>query len=211
MRKPASTTIGILILWLFHISGILGIYFGNKEWFISKSSITLTISLCIFFFLYPLNEKKHYLLFFLFAFIGMLAEWLGVHYGLFFGDYAYGANMGPKLDGVPYLIGAFWALLTFMTAEIARLIVSKKWQVVFLAAALMVFLDLLMEKSAPIFDFWAFEGQVPINNYISWFVIGLLLQTILAQFKVSGKKSIAIHLYTVQFVFFMVFYLFGLR
>lgn len=210
-QKLTANTIGILVLWLFHISGILGIYYGDQEWFISKSSVTLTISLLIFFFLFPLNEKKHYLLFFLFATIGMLAEWLGVHYGLFFGDYAYGENLGPKLDGVPYLIGAFWALLTFVTAEIAKLFLAKKWQVILLAASLMVFLDFLMEKNAPFFDFWTFEGTVPVNNYISWFVLGVLLQVILASFKVSGNKPIAINLYSVQLVFFAVFYLFGLN
>ncbi|MEM9867256.1 MAG: carotenoid biosynthesis protein, partial [Bacteroidota bacterium] len=97
------------IIWLFHISGILGIALGFKEWFLTKTPMNLSICLLLFFWVFPIDTFKKIIAFFLFFGIGMFSEWLGVNYGLLFGRYAYGANFGPKLDGVPWLIGCFWA------------------------------------------------------------------------------------------------------
>ena len=37
--------ISIFIIWLFHLSGILGIIYGNSDWFVSVTPINLVISL----------------------------------------------------------------------------------------------------------------------------------------------------------------------
>lgn len=205
-KKAIVLPIAIFIIWLFHLSGILGIYFGNQEWFITKSPLNLLISLGLFLLVFPIDTKKKWLLFFLFFFVGIFVEWLGVNYGLLFGDYAYGSNLGAKLDGVPYLIGTYWALLTFITAQIATQLGFKGLTKVFTGAALMVGFDFLMEKSAPVFDFWEFECAVPIDNYIAWFVIGALLHFILDKSKVQGNHQISIHLFAAQVVFFSFFY-----
>ncbi|WP_350287599.1 carotenoid biosynthesis protein [uncultured Croceitalea sp.] len=199
---------GIFVIWLFHISGILGIYFGDTEWFTTKTPLNLIISLAIFIWLFPINTKEKWILLILFTIVGMLVEWLGVTYGLFFGNYSYGSNLGVKLDGVPYLIGFYWALLTFITAEIVKRLGISGWLKIGLGALLMVGLDFLIEQNAPTFDLWQFEGHVPIDNYISWFVIGFVLHTILDNIKVEGNQSVSIHLYMAQVIFFTFFYFF---
>ncbi len=211
LKRIANTKLGIFMIWLFHVSGVIGIYFGNQDWFITKSPLNLTVSLLIFIWLFPLKTKKQWSLFAIFFFIGMFSEWLGVNYGILFGDYTYGRNLGPKFDGVPFLIGTYWALLTFITAEVSKKIGFSKRLKIVVAAALMVGLDFLMEKNAPVFDFWEFKGAVPIDNYLAWFGIGLLLQTILHKARTKGNKAIAIHLYLAQLLFFAFFYLFPLH
>ncbi len=210
MKKDnwSYTSIGIFVIWLFHISGILGIYFGNSQWFIDKSPLNLLISLLLFLWLFPIRRFKHFLLLFLFCGIGLFAEWLGVQYGLLFGTYEYGENLGVKLDGVPYLIGFYWALLTFITATISAKTGLPGWTQPFAGAGLMVFLDVFMEKSAPAFDFWEFEGTVPLDNYLAWFGIGLALQLLLYFSKVKGNFKISLHLYLAQLLFFLFFYFF---
>lgn len=210
-KKASKLTSAIFIIWIFHISGIIGIYFGNTSWFISKSPLNLIISLGLFIWLFPIDSKKKWLFFFLFFLVGMFVEWLGVNYGLLFGDYSYGKNLGPKLDGVPFLIGSYWSLLTFVTAQIAHKLGLKKWSKIIFGAFLMVTLDFFMEKSAPIFDFWQFEGHVPIDNYIAWFAIGLLLHLVLHKSKIQGNKEVSIHLYLAQVLFFAVFYCFPIQ
>lgn len=144
----------------------------------------------------------------LFCIGGMLAEWIGVHYGVLFGNYAYGSNFGPKLDGVPFLIGINWALLTFITASIATYLVTNKIAQIILAASLMVLLDFFMEHSAPRFDFWSFEGAiVPLKNYVTWFVVAVLFQTIIQFKKIKGDLTFSINLYVAQLVFFVYFFL----
>ncbi len=202
--------IGIFIIWLFHLSGILGIYFGDSQWFIDKSPLNLFISLLLFLWLFPIRRFKAFFLLFLFCGIGLFAEWLGVHYGLLFGTYEYGENLGVKLDGVPYLIGFYWALLTFITSAISEKTGLPGWTQPLLGAGLMVLLDIFMEKSAPAFGFWQFDGEVPLDNYLAWFGIGLLLQLILYFSKVKGNFKISLHLYLAQLLFFLFFYFFSI-
>lgn len=210
-KNLTKLNIAIFFIWLFHVSGILGIFFGDASWFISKSPLNLIISLGLFIWLFPLETMKKWLLFSIFFSVGIFVEWLGVNYGLLFGVYSYGENLGIKLDGVPLLIGVYWALLTFITAQIAITLKLKKGFKITFGAILMVALDFLMEKSAPIFDFWEFKGEVPIDNYIAWFVIGFILHIVLHLSKIQGNKPISIHLYCAQMLFFAVFYCFPIR
>lgn len=196
------------IIWLFHISGILGIALGFKEWFLTKTPLNLSICLLLFFWVFPIDTFKKIIAFFLFFGIGMFSEWLGVNYGLLFGRYAYGANFGPKLDGVPWLIGCFWALLAFITSAMVSPLKLPAWAKAILASLLMVLLDFFMEQNAPNFDFWQFEGHVPLRNYVTWFIIGLLMQIVLGFAKFSGNRFISYHLYLAQLLFFIFFILF---
>ena len=116
-----KTTVAIFLIWLFHISAIIGISMGNHDWFVGKTPINLLLCLALFIWVFPIDSFRKWIAFVLFFSGGMLAEWLGVNFGLLFGDYAYGQNLGPKLDGVPFLIGVNWALLTFVIGQYRRL------------------------------------------------------------------------------------------
>ena len=195
------------LIWLFNISAIIGMTIGHKEWFLVKTPLNLLINLSLFFWVFSINDIKKALLFLLFFAMGMFAEWLGVNYGILFGEYVYGENLGPKLDGVPLLIGCFWALLAFTTAAIVSPLKVSIYIKMAFAAGLMVLLDYFMEQNAPNFDFWTFEGHVPLKNYITWFVIGFLMQVFLWKFKISGNRAISMHLYGAQLLFFIYFFL----
>jgi len=195
------------IIWLFHISALIGISLGHLDWFISKTPLNLMVCLLLFLAVYPLNNARKITAFIIFFSGGMFAEWLGVNYGILFGDYLYGANFGPKWDGVPLLIGAYWALLTFITAAMMDYLKLNPWIKALLAAVLMVTLDFFMEHSAPQFDFWTFEGGLaPLENYITWFLLALLFQGVLRWMDLTGNKIISLHLYFAQLLFFLFFY-----
>ena len=57
----------------------------------------------------------------------MIAEILGVNYGLIFGKYDYGDNLGLKLLGVPLLIGLNWVVLTFICGSISNHFIKNKY------------------------------------------------------------------------------------
>lgn len=195
------------IIWLFHISALIGISLGHLDWFISKTPLNLMVCLLLFLAVYPLDNARKITAFIIFFSGGMFAEWLGVNYGILFGDYLYGANFGPKWDGVPLLIGAYWALLTFITAAMMDYLKLNPWIKALLAAVLMVTLDFFMEHSAPQFDFWTFEGGLaPLENYITWFLLALLFQGVLRWMDLTGNKIISLHLYFAQLLFFLFFY-----
>ncbi len=200
-------TVAIGIVWLFHISALIGISSGQLEWFIQKTPLNLGVSLLLFLLIYPINTFIKTIAFLLFFCGGMFAEWLGVKFGILFGVYEYGSNLGTKLDGVPYLIGTYWALLTFISAGILDYFKLHTILKIIIAAGLMVALDFFMEHSAPVFDFWTFEGGIaPLENYITWFLVAILFQIILRGLKIEGNKLFSIHLYLAQLIFFAFFY-----
>ncbi|MEJ2004832.1 MAG: carotenoid biosynthesis protein [Cyclobacteriaceae bacterium] len=110
----------IRLVWVVHIAAMAGVVLGFQEWFISKTPFSLlliAISLTIF---YPVIDLKKFTNFIMIAIIAFYAEWLGVQFGLIFGDYTYGSNLGWKIDGVPFLISLNWAVLSLVTATLTK-------------------------------------------------------------------------------------------
>ena len=202
---PSNTTskISVFIIWLFHLCGMVGISYGNKEFFLAFTPINLFISFVLLFVNQKQLESKELKSAFLIFFIGMISEILGVNYGLIFGDYVYLDNLGFKILGVPVLIGVNWIILTFITGSLSSFIFKNKYVSILMGAILMIGLDLLIEPVAPLLGFWIFDIQkVPLQNYIGWFVIGIITQA-LFQFKIAEKElTFSTHLLIINAIFF---------
>ena len=196
------TSIGII--WLFHVSGILGIIYGNSEWFISATPLILSINFALL--LINCNSHKWFFHMVILGFLtGMITEILGVQRGWIFGDYKYGNALGYKILGVPMLIGVNWALLTIITAAIAQQFYENLFMRIVIGVCLMIFLDLLIEPIAPVLDFWAFEGgNAPLQNYIGWTAVAIFLQSIFHYFRIEVKGWFPNQLYILQIIFFTV-------
>jgi len=56
-------------------------------------------------------------------------------------------------------------------------------------------------------DMWHFEsGSVPLINYLSWFIIALLLHLILKLSGITYENRIAFFIFILQFTFFIVIF-----
>jgi putative membrane protein len=138
--------------------------------------------------------------------IGFITEALGVNFGLIFGSYAYGENLGYKVFGVPLMICVNWALLTAVTADVAKYISKNKILTAAIGAILMTVLDLILEVSAPRFDFWEFEGGVvPLQNYLGWVVTAFVAHLGYQYFNIKTDKFISWHILISITIFFSVF------
>jgi bisanhydrobacterioruberin hydratase len=202
----SNLSISIFLIWLFHISGIIGILLGYEKWFVSLTYVNL----CICFFAILINEYQDNIIKLVYLlipfFVGLFAEWLGVNYGLVFGNYSYGNNLGFKLQGVPIMIGVNWVILVYATALLSKSITKKVWLSATIASIIMLLLDFFMEIVAPRFDFWMFEkNQVPIKNYIGWFLVGLIAQLLFQQYFKTAKIKLATHILLAFFLFFILF------
>ncbi|MEM1259817.1 MAG: carotenoid biosynthesis protein [Bacteroidota bacterium] len=204
-KKPF---LAIFLIWLFHLSAIIGVVLGYKEWFIEKTPLNFLACTVLFIWIFPLKTGKNWTIFGLFFFIGMLVEWLGANHSLLFGSYNYGNNLGIKIDGVPLFIGINWALLTFITGTLSSKVHHNIWVKSALGALLMVLLDFFMEQSAPSFDFWSFGDEVPVDNYVTWFVLAFVFHFIYQKSKIQGNFLLSLHLFLAQTVFFGFFTLF---
>ena len=186
-----------------HISAVIGINIGYPDWFISKTPFNLLLIFASLLFFYPLTKKQLMLLFIIFFVAGMAAELIGVNTGFLFGDYHYGNNLGPKIGGVPLLIGINWAVLVVCCGEIAGLTKLPAFGKAVIGATLMVFLDFFIEPLAPAMDFWYWTtADAPIFNYATWFVIAFLLTLVFQKKTTSGNATLAINIYLTQLVFF---------
>tara|TARA_B100000767_G_scaffold270502_1_gene294321 strand:- start:21312 stop:21971 length:660 start_codon:yes stop_codon:yes gene_type:complete len=196
--------IAITIIWLFHVSGIIGILYGNSQWFVEATPINLSIN----FFLLVLVcwETLGFIKITVLSFtVGILAEMLGVNFGYLFGSYQYGEALGWKLNGVPILIGANWSILTICSAAIAAQLYDQLVPRIIIGLSLMLLLDFMIEPIAPILDFWEFEsGKAPMQNYFGWFLVAFPLQFFYHFWKVDIKHWFTHHLFLLQLLFFMI-------
>lgn len=204
--KANKKNISIFIIWLVHISGLLGMVFYDLDFFAGYTSLNLFLMSIILFANIKLNNKNQIFALLLIFLIGMLSEFIGVNYGLIFGEYIYGNNLGFKLFGVPFLIGLNWVILTVICANIVSFLIKNNSiiQIIILGTLLMLFMDFVMEPIAPKLDLWKFKNLVvPTSNYIGWLIISILTQTIYnIQFKEKEFK-LSFNLYTAIFLFFV--------
>ena len=200
--------IGIFLLWLVHIVAILGVMLGYEQWFITKTPANLVFLFIITVMLLPVRTTAAAWSVIFFFLCGMFAEWLGVNYGLLFGAYSYGENLGLKFQGVPLLIGVNWAILVLITGVISNRLSGSRWLRIIIGSSLMVGLDFLMEHSAPRLDFWEFQGGIaPMSNYIAWFAVACLLHGVFQTIRINGNFRFALHMFIAQAVFFAAFFL----
>ena len=200
----STSKVSVFAIWLFHVCGMIGISYGNKDLFLSFTPVNLIIS----FFLLFVNQiqitQREILSVFTIFLIGMICEILGVNYGYIFGDYVYLDNLGTKVFGVPILIGINWIILTFITGSISSYIFKKnlKFSILF-GAIFMILLDLIIEPVAPLLGFWIFDlPSVPLQNYVGWFLIGLATQFIYQKFVVNKEIPFSANLLLANIVFF---------
>lgn len=201
-----KTNIYIGILWLFTISGILGILSSFSAWFLALTPLNLSVSFLIVISSLTGQPYKVIQAISIPLILGFITEVMGVNFDLIYGSYAYGENLGPKLLGVPFVICINWCLLTMVTADVAKRVVQNKSLRILIGGLLMMFLDVLIEVSAPRFDFWVFkDGIVPLQNYIAWFIVANIAHWWYQSFSIDTNSKISCHIMICMFVFFSIF------
>ena len=207
MNLDFNKKVSILIIWLFHLSGLLGLLYIDKNLFASLTPLNLFISTTLLFVNQTNATRMKFFIVFAIFFVGMIAEILGVQYGLIFGNYEYGNNLGLKLLGVPFLIGFNWVVLTVICGSISSKIFKKsKILSIIFGMTLMLLIDITLEPIAPILDYWEFvESKAPLQNYIGWGITSIITQTLYQYFYKTKEFIFSINLFTAQFLFFLGF------
>lgn len=204
--KNINTQISVALIWLFHVCGVLGILFGNRELFIAFTPVNLFLTFMLLFVNQPKMDAMVVRVAGIAFGVGLLAEILGVNYGLIFGNYIYGENLGVKVFGVPLLIGVNWIVLTFITGATTSRWISNPCIAGIVGALLMVVLDLFIEPVAPKFDFWSFDTPTaPFQNYLGWFLVALPIQWAYHFYVKEKDSTFSYHLLIIQFLFFGTF------
>jgi putative membrane protein len=105
---------------------------------------------------------------------GFAAEVLGVHTGVPFGSYSYGTTLGPRLVGVPVVIGLAWTMLAWPAAIAARRLVAGFAARVLVGGWALASADLFLDPQMVAAGQWTWHDRsphlpgvaaVPLSNY----------------------------------------------
>ncbi|MFM6953391.1 MAG: carotenoid biosynthesis protein [Sphingobacteriaceae bacterium] len=192
----------IFLVILFHAVGFFGFFLSYNELFTRLIPFHLLLMLLLLVWAYDSFNYRFSLLIYC---LGFGIEYVGVHTGLIFGRYEYGAALGVKLASIPLLIGVNWVLLIFSAGSLIQYL-SLKSDVLksALAAALLVLLDAFIEPVAIRFDYWHWiSGSIPLQNYIAWFLFSFVCFLLFFSRKIAPKNPVALTLFLAQFLFFI--------
>ncbi|RIJ37583.1 carotenoid biosynthesis protein [Pontibacter oryzae] len=198
----------VAVLVIFHAVGFWGMLFSGKPEYFQRLTPMNLILTNILLFAFHRRWNVAFILFAALVFAaGFLSEVLGVHTGLLFGDYAYGASLGPKVWDVPLLIGLNWLMLVYTTGHISNH-TKLPWPAkALIGASLMVVLDVFIEPVAMQFDFWSWQGNhIPLSNFVGWFLVALGLQVYFQMAPFYKSNRLAPTVYLIQLLFFISIY-----
>ncbi|MFT6867490.1 MAG: putative membrane protein [Cyclobacteriaceae bacterium] len=200
------------LLIILHTVGAVGCMWEySRPWMILLTPVNLILSAFLLSYAHQESKLKLALFFILTASIGFFIEVVGVKTGLIFGIYSYGDALGFKALDVPLTIGINWFMLTYLFGHIVSEIKINRFLKILLAAALMTAMDVLIEQIAFFLDYWQWEnGEIPFQNYLGWFILSIVMQSIYQQFKFKKINPLTKSLLISQLIFFVSLLLFFL-
>jgi len=193
----------LVLIYFVGLIGLLNISTRNFFLPLTPWIILLTVA-ALMLFHKPL-DIKHFSIMTFIALAGFFIEYYGILSGKIFGIYTYGETLGPKVLETPLIIGFNWLLLVycvFITFDFLNIHFVLKS---FLGAITMTIYDLNLEPVAIEFGYWRwFANAIPIQNYIGWFFISLILLSSLHNFKFKASNPIASFILVLLFIYFLI-------
>lgn len=222
LNRFTKFDIATAIAVLFHSIGLVGLLFFDKGFFLAATPFNLLLSFALLLWTHT-ERNIFFFLFLLICFaVGISVEIIGTNSGILFGDYSYGNVLGFKIRNVPVLIGINWFIIiycsgisihTLLMKAISRVaadtgktpVALKALSVIVDGATLAVFFDWLMEPVAVKLGYWTWngDGEIPMFNYICWFIVSLLLLAVFHFAKFNKQNKFAVNLLLIQLMFFL--------
>lgn len=195
----------VLSLLLFYGLGAAGLdRTHSQEFFISILPYSLLGVTGLLFLVHRNWNLKQVMVFLIIVIIGYGIEMAGVITGHVFGEYSYGSTLGFKVFQTPLLIGLNWLMLIYCVYLITKKTALPVMLQIIVGSLLMVFYDIIMEPVAIHFDMWSWKGNdVPLQNYLAWFVISAVMLTIFQLAKLKYQNVLASKLFFIQICFFI--------
>ncbi len=199
----------IALIIILHTVGFLGFSIAQmRPAFISL----VPWHLLLMFVIIALNHQSLGAQFFRYALVVILAgfavEFIGIHWHWPFGNYEYHDTLGPKLWGVPLIIGINWLLLTYTIGVVMQQTRLKSIAArVIIGAFLLVLLDMVVEPAAIKLDYWQWaNNKIPLSNFVSWFIVSVLMLCLFEAFKFKKQNLVPLVFLLTEFLFFGLHY-----
>ncbi len=192
-------------LAIFYTVGVLGLSFAfSFNYFVKLTPLALLLSFVILLFYHKSFTIKTGLIFTLIFLIGFGVELIGVQTKMIFGSYIYGDSLGLKILDTPLIIGLNWLLLVYLTNSVLNGLKLNNAVKIFFASLILLTYDMILEQVAPLIHMWSWENEtVPLQNYLAWFVLALVLSGLLSWSNINLKNRIAPVILICQSLFFI--------
>ena len=203
-KNPELLRFSIFIVWLINVSGFFGMFSDQKELFLTITPYAILMSFILIFINSKINQKGFITSIVIIAIFGFIIEYLGANYGILFGAYSYGENLGLKVGNVPLIMAINWILLIIITGNFSEKVFKNSLasRIIF-GSLLMVILDFFIEVSAPKLDYWEFDKHpVPLTNYIWWFVFSIIFHIIYQVYVKEKEYKLSQNILVIHFLFF---------
>jgi len=191
------------LIILLHIVGVAGTLLPlTSELVVALTPVNLIVSTGILLACHPGAVKSVLPPLLFCVLVGFGVEVLGVHTGFPFGRYTYGPVLGWKLLEVPLVIGVNWFLLIYAFFSIGNFFKKPALRILF-TALVMLLMDLLIEPVAIHLGYWSWTGgDIPIQNYLSWFVISLVMALVMQRYQPKLFNPVSVTLILSQILYF---------
>ncbi|MCX7985216.1 MAG: carotenoid biosynthesis protein [Bacteroidetes bacterium] len=210
-RHESTILLTAVVLLVYYAIGIHGLLNETtRDCYVQSTTGTL-LGTTFFVALFDRTSRRKELILccLLIAFIALIFEEISVATGIPFGSYTYSHYLGSRLINVPLIIGLNWCYLVYCSAAFCTLLRCYSVWTLLCGATLLVVYDSILEQVASNLQLWYWvDHTVPAQNYITWFVLGVLFHGLLRYTRVEVNNPIAPFVFLLQFIFFGIFVLF---
>ena len=204
-KSPVQVTIFTALIFFIFTMGYIGILIPETRAISVRVTpyIIMLSLLSVLYFVKPYTFKK-VLIFLIIAVFGFFIEVIGVNTQKIFGSYTYGKTLGLSLFNTPLLIGINWLFLVYASASVMERYTLNSKLKILLASLIMLAYDVVLEPVAIKTDMWYWMNSIiPLQNYIAWFVIAIILHSFLRWSRIDTKNPVAPWVLLCQFLFFL--------
>ena len=116
--------------------------------------------------------------------IGLLAEAVGVHTSVPFGEYSYAGTLGWQIHDVPVVVPLAWVMMSYPALLVGRRLASRRWSRVVVGAWALAAWDVFLDPQMVDAGHWTWADPtpalpgvsgVPLTNFAGWLIVALLL------------------------------------
>jgi putative membrane protein len=211
MEGKKNRHIIIALIYVFFGFGVLWHYLPitfelmrSITWIVLAISALTVISIEYKLFSDKFDRRK-FMGWVIFGFLfTLILEIIGNKTGVIFGPYSYGDVLGIKILGAPIIIGLNWLLVVLGTRQVVDSRIKSPVLATLMASLLAVCFDVVLEPVAINLGYWNWEtatGAIPWQNYLAWFGISLVLNSIWTKLDLKLNTEFAKHFMLAQLLF----------
>lgn len=205
-KKSIKEIIVPLVIYIIFAVGIVG-HMSAEHLPLMLKLTPYTLLFCcvlVFFSLANSSDGKIMLWIILTFTFTFVIEVLGVKTGKIFGQYFYGDVLGFAISGVPLIIGFNWVFIILGALAISDKLFGNNLLIILSTSVISVAFDIILEPNAIKYGYWNWaENIIPIQNYISWFLIAVIVVFIYIRYHIKINTNIPMHYFIAQTFFFL--------